>query len=135
MENLITKYYSDGTPLHGVLSPNDQLAEGILNAANAAKLTPVVTGQDSEVVAVTRVAAGEQYSTIYKDTRKLVAQTVEMIKEICTGAVFPTTAEFTTDSGVVIPTYYLEPLIVTADNGLEVYADNEELLAAFKAGQ
>ena len=39
MENLITSYYSDGTDLDGVLSPNDQLAEGILNAATAAKLT------------------------------------------------------------------------------------------------
>jgi putative multiple sugar transport system substrate-binding protein len=135
MENLITKYYSDGTPLAGVLSPNDQLAEGILNAANAAKLTPTVTGQDSEVVAVTRVAKGEQYSTIYKDTRKLVAQTVEMIKQICGGTVFPTTTTFKTDSGVEIPTYYLEPLIVTAENGAEVYKDNAELLAAFQAGQ
>ena len=134
MENLITNYYSDDTELHGVLSPNDQLAEGILNAANNAKLTPVVTGQDSEVVAVTRVAAGEQWSTIYKDTRKLVAQTVEMIEKICTGEVFPTTEVFTTDSGVEIPTYYLEPLIVTAANGAEVYADNEELLAAFNKG-
>ena len=46
------------------------------------------------------------------------------------------TATFTwPDSGLEIPTYYLEPLIVTAENGEEVYADNEELLAAFKAGQ
>ncbi|MGB7979551.1 MAG: sugar-binding protein [Candidatus Nanopelagicales bacterium] len=135
MENLITNYYSDGTDLSGVLSPNDQLAEGILNAATAAKLTPVVTGQDSEVVAVTRVAAGEQYSTIYKDTRKLVAETVTMIEQVCTGAIFPTDAVFTTDGGVEIPANYLEPLIVTTENGAEVYADNEELLAAFKAGQ
>ncbi len=135
MENLITNYYSDGTDLSGVLSPNDQLAEGILNAATAAKLTPVVTGQDSEVVAVTRVAAGEQYSTIYKDTRKLVAETLTMIEQICTGEVFPTDAVFTTDSGVEIPSNYLEPIIVTSENGTEVYADNEELLAAFQAGQ
>jgi putative multiple sugar transport system substrate-binding protein len=133
MENLITNYYSDGTELDGVLSPNDQLAEGILNAASAAKLTPVVTGQDSEVVAVARIAKGTQYSTIYKDTRKLVAQTVEMVKQVCTGAVFPTTTTFTTDSGVVIPTYYLEPLIVTKDNAADVYADNEELLNEFNS--
>jgi putative multiple sugar transport system substrate-binding protein len=135
-ENLITNYYSDGTEFDGALSPNDQLAEGILNAATAAQLTPVVTGQDSEKVAVTRVAAGEQYSTIYKDTRKLVAETVAMIQEVCGGAVFPTTAEFTwPDSGLTIPTYYLEPLIVTAENGEEVYADNPTLLAAFQEGQ
>ncbi len=133
MENLITNYYSDGTELDGVLSPNDQLAEGILNAASAAKLTPVVTGQDSEVVAVARIAKGTQYSTIYKDTRKLVAQTVDMVKQICTGAVFPTTTTFETDSGVVIPTFYLEPLIVTKDNAAEVYADNEQLLNEFNS--
>ena len=132
MENLITSNYSDGTDLSGVLSPNDQLAEGILNAATAAKLTPVVTGQDSEVVAVTRVAAGEQYSTIYKDTRKLVEQTVSMVKTICTGEVYPTTTTFKTDSGVVIPTYYLEPLIVTKENAAEVYKDNPELLKEFQ---
>ena len=52
-----------------------------------------------------------------------------------TGEVFPTTATFTwPDSGLEIPTYYLEPLIVTSENGEEVYADNEELLAAFQAG-
>ncbi|HYN56178.1 MAG TPA: hypothetical protein VES03_03155, partial [Motilibacterales bacterium] len=102
-------------------------------------LTPTVTGQDSEVVAVTRVAKGDQYSTIYKDTRKLVAETVTLITAVCAGDVVPTTAEFAmadvgSDSGVVIPAVYLEPLIVTAENGEEVYADNEELLAAFQAG-
>jgi len=66
--------------------------------------------------------------------RKLVAESVTMIEKICTGEVFPTDAEFTTDGGVVIPANYLEPLIVTSENGEEVYADNEELLAAFKKG-
>ncbi len=104
MDNLITNYYNSGTDLSGVLSPNDQLAEGILNAATAASLTPVVTGQDSEVVAVQRIAAGTQYSTIYKDTRALVDETVASIEEICTGAVFETEAEFTwPDSGLVLP--------------------------------
>lgn len=34
--------------------------------------------------------------------------------------------------GVVIATKYLEPIIVTQENAEEVYADNEELLAAFQ---
>ena len=90
MDNLITNFYNSGTDLSGVLSPNDQLAEGILNAAGQAQLTPVVTGQDSEVVAVQRIAAGTQYSTIYKDTRKLVDETVTMVEEICSGEVATT---------------------------------------------
>ena len=132
MENLITNYYNDGTELDGVLSPNDQLAQGILNAASAAKLTPVVTGQDSEVVAVERIARGEQYSTIYKDTRDLVAETITMIETICTGEVFPTEQDFTTDSGLMIPANLLEPVIVTQENAEEAYADNEELLTAYQ---
>jgi hypothetical protein len=54
-----------------------------------------------------------------------------MLKRICTGAIFPTTTTFTTDSGIVISTYYLEPLIVTEDNATDLYADNEELLSEF----
>jgi len=131
MENLVTNYYSDGTKLNGVLSPNDQLAEGILNATAKMDPLPVVTGQDSEVVAVERIAKGTQYSTIYKDTRQLVSQTVDMVKQVCTGAVFPTTTTFKTDSGVEIPTYYLEPVIVTKDTAAQAYANNPDLLKAF----
>ena len=38
----------------------------------AGKPIPVVTGQDSEVESVKSIMAGEQYSTINKDTRNLV---------------------------------------------------------------
>ncbi len=132
MDNLITNNYGSGTPLHGVLSPNDQLAQGILNAAFAAQLTPVVTGQDSEVAAVERIARGEQYSTIYKDTRKLVDATINMVNEICAGGEATTEDVFTwEDSGNSIATLYLEPLIVTQENATEVYADNDQLLTAF----
>ena len=130
MENLVTQYYNDGTELDGVLSPNDQLAQGILQATLPA-LTPVVTGQDSEVAAVERIARGEQYASIYKDTRLLVADTVAMVQEICGGDVATTTDEFTTEGGVTIATKYLEPKIVTKENAAEVYKDNPELSAAF----
>ena len=89
-------------------------------------MTPVVTGQDSEVVAVQRIAAGTQYSTIYKDTRKLVDQTVAMVEEICTGAVFTRTRIHLRTAVSCSPTHYLEPLIVTKENAAEVYADNPE---------
>jgi len=109
------------------------LAEGILNAAGQAGLTPVVTGQDSKIVAIQRIAAGTQYSTIYKDTRKLVDQAVTMVKEICGGDEAETNDTFTwEDSGLEISTFYLEPVIVTKENAAEVYADNPEFLAAFQ---
>jgi putative multiple sugar transport system substrate-binding protein len=61
------------TALDGVLSPNDTLARAIITSVKAAgKPIPVVTGQDSEVESVKSIMAGEQYSTINKDTRNLV---------------------------------------------------------------
>ena len=56
--------------LDGVLSPNDTLARAIITSVKAAgKPIPIVTGQDSEVESVKSIMAGEQYSTINKDTR------------------------------------------------------------------
>ena len=37
----------------------------------AADTLPVIAGQDAEVLSVKSMLAGEQYSTIFKDTREL----------------------------------------------------------------
>ena len=75
MEDLLTKTYTGGAKVQGVLSPYDGLSIGILSAlkgngyGTAGQPYPVVTGQDAEVASVKSIIAGEQYSTIYKDTR------------------------------------------------------------------
>ncbi|UQN14098.1 substrate-binding domain-containing protein [Gulosibacter sp. ACHW.36C] len=126
MDNLIQQNYSDGTELHGVLSPNDTLARAILASASDAGLeTPVVTGQDSEVESVKSIMAGQQYSTISKDTRKLVADTIELIQQLQQGET-PTTEPM--DNGSTeVPSVLLDPVIVTKDNAAEVYADDPNL--------
>ncbi len=73
--------------LDGVLSPNDTLARAIITSVKAAgKPVPVVTGQDSEVESVKSIMAGEQYSTINKDTRNLVKETIAMVTALQKGA-------------------------------------------------
>ena len=85
MDSLLTSTYG-GKTLDGVLSPNDTLARAIITSVKAAgKDIPVVTGQDSEVESVKSIMAGEQYSTINKDTRKLVAETINMVKALQAG--------------------------------------------------
>ncbi|GAB3058510.1 sugar-binding protein [Sediminivirga luteola] len=127
MDNLIQGNYSDGTELHGVLSPNDTLARAILASASDAGLeTPVVTGQDSEVESVRSIMAGEQYSTISKDTRLLVAQTVELLQTLQAGEE-PADAEPMDNGAAEIPSVLLEPVIVTQENAAEVYADDPNL--------
>ncbi|MDI6100289.1 sugar ABC transporter substrate-binding protein [Actinoplanes sp. NEAU-A12] len=128
MDALLTSTYSSKT-LDGVLSPNDTLARAIITSVKGAgKPIPVVTGQDSEVESVKSIVAGEQYSTINKDTRKLVAETIKMVKTLQTGAAPEVNDTKSYDNGVkVVPAYLLAPVIVTKDNAATAYADDPKL--------
>ena len=90
---------------------------------------PVVTGQDSEAASIPLIMSGEQYSTINKDTTKLVAQAVEMVKQLASGKKASTNADATDNGSVKVPTYYLAPELVTKDNAAKSYASNPTLLA------
>jgi putative multiple sugar transport system substrate-binding protein len=131
MDTLLSANYASAT-LDGVLSPNDTLARAIITSVKAAgKPLPIVTGQDSEVESVKSIMAGEQYSTIYKDTTKLVAQTIVMIQALQKGQTPEVNDTKSYNNGVkVVPSYLLPPVIVTKENAKKIYADNPTLLAA-----
>ena len=126
MDTLIQGSYQ-GTELDGVLSPNDTLARAIIQSVSDANLPNiVVTGQDSEAASIPFILDGRQYMTIYKDTRKLVDQTVSMITSLSEGDEAETND--TADNGAKeVPTFYLDPIVVTKDNAAEVYKDNDTL--------
>jgi len=128
MDTVLSGFYTD-TELHGILSPNDTLGRAAMTAvAQAGKDTPVVTGQDSEVESVKSIMAGEQWSTIYKDTRELVAQTIATIKALQAGEEADVNDETSYDNGVkIVPAYLLTPFIVTQENAAEIYADDAAL--------
>ncbi|GAB3921330.1 sugar ABC transporter substrate-binding protein [Kribbella albertanoniae] len=129
MDSLLTSTYTSNKTLDGVLSPNDTLARAILTSVKGAgKPTPVVTGQDSEVESVKSIMAGQQYSTINKDTRKLVAETITMIKALQTGGTPQVNDTKTYNNGVkVVPSFLLPPVIVTKANAAEAYANDPKL--------
>ncbi|WP_406314339.1 sugar ABC transporter substrate-binding protein [Streptosporangium sp. NBC_01639] len=129
MDSLVTSTYNGSKTLDGVLSPNDTLARAIITSVKGAgKPIPVVTGQDSEIESVKSIIAGEQYSTINKDTRKLVAETVKMVKALQSGGTPEINDTKSYDNGVkVVPAYLLPPVIVTKDNAAEAYADDPKL--------
>ncbi|MFF5257747.1 multiple monosaccharide ABC transporter substrate-binding protein [Actinomadura viridis] len=123
MEDLLTNTYRDGAKVHGVLSPFDGLSIGILSALKSngygtpGQPYPVVTGQDAEVASVKSILAGEQYSTIFKDTRKLAAESVKMADTLLKGG--KPAVNNTTDynNGVkVVPSQLLESVIVEKSN-------------------
>jgi putative multiple sugar transport system substrate-binding protein len=128
MDTILSGTYGD-VELHGILSPNDTLGRAALTSvAQAGKDTPVVTGQDSEVESVKSIMMGEQYSTIYKDTRELVAQTIKEIQALQKGEDPEINDTDSYDNGVkVVPSYLLTPVIVTKDNAADVYKDDETL--------
>jgi putative multiple sugar transport system substrate-binding protein len=128
MDSLLISSYGS-TELDGVLSPNDTLARAIITSVKAAgKPIPIVTGQDSEVESVKSIMAGEQYSTINKDTRKLVAQTIDMVEVLQAGEEPEVNDTESYDNGVkIVPAYLLDPVIVTQANAAEAYKDDPVL--------
>ena len=134
MDTLLAASYTGNTTLDGVLSPNDTIARAIITSVEAAgKPLPVITGQDSEVESVKSIMAGKQYSTINKDTRKLVEATIGMVKALQAGQTPTVTDDKSYNNGVkVVPANLLAPVIVTKENAAEAYASDPTLSALTK---
>jgi putative multiple sugar transport system substrate-binding protein len=130
MEDLLTSTYT-GAKVQGVLSPYDGLSIGILSAlksngyGTAGQPYPIVTGQDAEVASVKSIIAGEQYSTVYKDTRQLADVTVKMADAVLKGS--KPEVNNTTDynnGNKVVPSYLLQPVVVDKNNYQKVLVDS-----------
>lgn len=120
MEDILVGTYAADS-VHGVLSPYDGLSRGIIAAlvdgGYTADNLPVITGQDAEVLSVQSMLAGEQYSTIFKDTRELAGVASGMAIAVLNGEEPEVNDTETYDNGVkVVPSYLLTPYIVTVDN-------------------
>jgi len=129
MEDILVGNYADGSVVTGVLSPYDGLSRGIIAALTDAGYTaaslPTIVGQDAEVLSVKSMLAGEQYSTIFKDTRELAAVAAGMAVAILNGEEPEVNDTSTYDNGVkVVPSFLLTPYIVTLDNYQELLIDS-----------
>ena len=136
MENILTSTYKGDVKVDGVLSPYDGLSIGILSALKSSGYGtgsnpyPIVTGQDAELASVKSIIAGEQYSTIYKDTRQLAKTAGEMADAVLKGQT-PTTNNTTDyDNGnKVVPSMLLESVIVDKSNYQKELVDSGYLTA------
>ena len=129
MDNLLSANYTDER-VDAVLSPYDGLSIGILSSLKGVgygsgdQPMPVVTGQDAEVPSIKSILAGEQHSTVFKDTRELARVTVGMVDALLSGGEPEINDTETYDNGVkVVPSYLLEPLPVDATNWEERLID------------
>jgi putative multiple sugar transport system substrate-binding protein len=127
MRTLLPAYQSSGRRLDGVLSPYDGITIELLAATaeigygTAAQPWPVMTGQDAEIPSVKSIIAGQQYATIYKDTRQLAEVAVSMVDALLNGQE-PETNDITSyDNGVKkVPSYLLRSQVVTKSNYQDV---------------
>jgi len=130
MDDLLTKNYSS-IKVDAVLSPYDGISIGIISSLKAVgygtakQKMPIVTGQDCEIPSIKSIIAGEQTSSVFKDTRDLAKQTVNMVDALLTGKTAETNDTKTYDNGVkVVPSYLLTPVAVDVTNYKAVLVDS-----------
>ena len=130
MDNILSANYGD-KQLHGVLSANDGLARGIISSVKGVGYgsgdlkMPIITGQDAEIPGIKAIIDGDQYSTVFKDTRELAKVTVGMVNAMLEGKEPEVNDTKTYDNGIkVVPSYLLEPVSVTAANWKQVLVDS-----------
>ena len=130
MDNLLSAFYGKDK-IHAVLSPYDGLSIGILSSlkgvgyCTAEQPCPFVSGQDAEVQSVKSIIKGEQYSTIFKDTRELAKVTVKMVDAVMTGSK-PEINDTKTYNNLVkvVPSYLLKPVAVDKTNYKAILVDS-----------
>lgn len=123
MDNVLSANYSDGSRVDGVLAPYDGLSRGIISSLRgvgygaADQPWPIITGQDAEVPSVKAIIAGEQYSTVFKDTRELAKVTADLVDDVLSGKEPKVNDTKTYNNGVkVIPSNLLTPYEVDKAN-------------------
>ena len=130
MDNLLSAYYTNKR-VDAVLSPYDGLSIGILSSlkgvgyGSGGNPIPFVSGQDAEVQSVKSILAGEQYSTIFKDTRQLATVTADMIDAMETGKPVTVNDTKTYNNGVkIVPSFLLNPVVVDKTNWKPILIDS-----------
>ncbi|MEW6149703.1 MAG: multiple monosaccharide ABC transporter substrate-binding protein [Bradyrhizobium sp.] len=130
MDNLLSAYYGN-KKINAVLSPYDGISIGIISSlkgvgyGSADQPMPIISGQDAEVPSIKAMLRGDQYSTIFKDTRDLAKVTADMVDAALGGKEVTVNDTKTYENGVkTVPSYLLKPVVVYKDNWEKVLVDS-----------
>jgi putative multiple sugar transport system substrate-binding protein len=130
MDNLLSAFYGKKR-VDAVLSPYDGLSIGIISSLKGVgygskdQPMPFVSGQDAEVPSIKAMLRGEQYSTIFKDTRDLAKVTADMVDAVLSKKDVTVNDSKTYNNGVkVVPSYLLKPVVVDKTNWEKVLIDS-----------
>jgi putative multiple sugar transport system substrate-binding protein len=130
MDNLLSAYYGKKR-IDAVLSPYDGLSIGIISSLKGVgygsgdQKMPIISGQDAEVPSIKAMLRGEQYSTIFKDTRDLARVTADMVDASLSGKEVPVNDTKAYNNGVkAVPSYLLKPVVVYKSNWEKALIDS-----------
>ncbi|MHC2335624.1 multiple monosaccharide ABC transporter substrate-binding protein [Bradyrhizobium sp. USDA 4454] len=130
MDNLLSAFYGKKR-VDAVLSPYDGLSIGIISSLKSVgygskdQPMPIISGQDAEVPSIKAMLRGEQYSTIFKDTRDLAKVTADMVDAVLSKKEVSVNDTKTYNNGVkVVPSYLLKPVVVDKTNWEKVLIDS-----------
>ncbi|GLR84345.1 multiple monosaccharide ABC transporter substrate-binding protein [Bradyrhizobium iriomotense] len=130
MDNLLSAYYGN-KKVNAVLSPYDGLSIGIISSlkgvgyGSADQPMPIISGQDAEVPSIKAMLRGDQYSTIFKDTRDLAKVTADMVDAALAGKQVTVNDTKTYENGSkTVPSYLLKPVVVYKDNWEKILVDS-----------
>ncbi len=130
MDNILSAFYTSDR-VDAVLSPYDGISIGIISSLKSIGYgsgnmpMPIVSGQDAEIPSIKSIIAGEQYSTIFKDTRVLAEKCVKMVDAVINGTEPEVNDTETYDNGKkIVPSYLCDPVAVDLTNYKEVLIDS-----------
>lgn len=130
MDNVLSAYYGKAH-LDAVLAMNDQIAIGVVSSlrsvgyGNGGAKMPVVTGQDGEIPSIKAIERGDQYSTVFKDTRALAKVASEMMDAALQNRQVDVNDTKSYDNGSkIVPTHLISPQLVDAKNWKQVLVES-----------
>ena len=135
MDNILSKNYTSAK-VDAVLSPYDGISIGIISSlkgvgyGTASQKMPIITGQDCEVASVKSIIAGEQTSSIFKDTRVLAKKAAEMADSVLTGKKPEVNDTKTYNTGLkIVPSFLCDPVVVDKANYQKIVVDSGYITA------
>jgi D-xylose transport system substrate-binding protein len=115
MENALTK---NNNRIDAVVASNDGIAGAAIQALAEQKLAGrvVVSGQDAELSACQRIAAGTQTMTVYKPIRALASKAAELALKLAQKQPLSETTRGVPNGRKDVPSVLIEPIAVDKNN-------------------
>ncbi len=128
MENALTR---TANQVDAVVAANDGVAGGAIQALSEQNLAgkTLVSGQDAELSACQRIAAGTQSMTVYKPIQRLAYKAAEVAVKLARKQPHGETTRGVSNGKLDVPSILLEPIAVDKDNLIStVIADGYQKL-------